>query len=114
MRRFIVGFFALIGFATVLFVAAAAILVGAMRSTVTPLPGNVVKLFDETNDPGEFTNLAGRPDHRQDVDRYLALLVEHMRRTARLPEHVPTASEPLEFLDFAVQPRDALPGPQRK
>jgi hypothetical protein len=78
------------------------------------LTGNVVKLFDEKADPGEFTNLARRPEHRADVDRYLGLLVEHMRRTARLSEHVPVTSDPLEFLDFCVQPRDVLPGPQRK
>jgi choline-sulfatase len=80
-------------------------------ATGRPLPGNVVKLFDERDDPGEFTNLAGRPGHRGDVDRYLALLVEHMKRTARLPEHLPATSDPLEFLDFCVQPRDAVPKP---
>jgi choline-sulfatase len=80
-------------------------------ATGRPLPGNVVKLFDEQDDPGEFTNLAGRPDHRKEVERYLALLVEHMRRTARLPEHIPTTSDPLEFLDFCAQPRDAIPKP---
>jgi choline-sulfatase len=83
-------------------------------ATGRPLPGNVVKLFDEKEDPGEFTNLAGRPEHRADVDRYLGLLVEHMRRTVRLPEHVPATSDPLAFLDFCVQPRDAKPGPARK
>jgi choline-sulfatase len=80
-------------------------------ATGRPLPGNVVKLFDEQDDPGEFTNLASRPEHRKDVDRYLGLLVDYMKRTVRLPEHVPTTAYPLEFLDYCVQPRDAIPKP---
>ena len=41
MRRFFVGFFAVIGFATVLFVAGVMLLVSGLRPSVTPLPGNI-------------------------------------------------------------------------
>jgi choline-sulfatase len=78
-----------------------------------PLPGNTLKLFDLKNDPGEFTNLAGRPEHRGKVEHYLALLVEHMKRTSRQPDLIPKTDDPMKVLDHCVQPRDVEP-PQRK
>jgi len=50
MRRFIVGFFAFIGFATVLLAAAIMLVVGGLRPSVTPLPGNILLTADLTRD----------------------------------------------------------------
>ena len=50
MRRFIVGFFAFIGFATVLLVAGIMLLVGGLKPSVTPLPGNILLTVDLTRD----------------------------------------------------------------
>jgi protease IV len=50
MRRFIVGFFAFIGFATVLLVAGVMLLVGGLKPSVTPLPGNILLSVDLTRD----------------------------------------------------------------
>src|SRR6202043_1322574 len=50
MRRFFVGFFAVIGFATVLFVAGVMLLVGGLRPSVTPLPGSILLTADLTRD----------------------------------------------------------------
>jgi protease-4 len=50
MRRLIVGFFAAIGFFTVLLVAAILVVVAGLRPTVTPLPGNIVLTADLTKD----------------------------------------------------------------
>src|SRR5438309_6982001 len=50
MRRFIVGFFAVIGFVTVLFVAGVMLLVGGLKPSVTPLPGNILLTVNLTRD----------------------------------------------------------------
>src|ERR1700756_2220628 len=50
MRRFFVGFFAVIGFATVLAVAAIMLLVGGLKPSVKPLPGNILLTVDLTRD----------------------------------------------------------------
>src|SRR3954471_8975671 len=50
MRRFFVGIFAVIGFATVLFVAGIMLLVGGLKPSVTPLPGNILLSVDLTRD----------------------------------------------------------------
>jgi arylsulfatase A-like enzyme len=81
-------------------------------ATGRPLPGHTLKLFDLENDPGEFTNLAGRPEHRQRVDHYVALLVEFLKRTSRLADLIPDTDDPLTILDHCVQPRDV--GPVKK
>jgi protease-4 len=50
MRRFIVGFFAFIGFLTVLLVAGIMLVVGGLKPSVTPLPGNILLTADLTRD----------------------------------------------------------------
>ena len=50
MRRFFVGFFAVIGFATVLSVAGVMLLVSGLKPSVTPLPGNILLTADLTRD----------------------------------------------------------------
>ena len=71
-----------------------------------PLPGPTLALFDTVNDPGEFTNLAKRPEHEQRVDHYVSLLVEHLKKTSRLPERIPKTDDPMATLDHCAQPHD--------
>ena len=74
-----------------------------------PLKGHTLKLFDLENDPGEFTNLAGRPEHREGVDHYVTLLVDFLKRTSRLPDEIPKTDDPMAILDHCVQPHDVGP-----
>ncbi len=71
-----------------------------------PLPGPTLQLFDTKTDPGEFTNLAKRPEHKQRVDRYVSLLVEHLKRTSRRPDRIPKTDDPMAILDYCVQSHD--------
>jgi protease-4 len=48
MRRLIVGFFAAIGVVTVLLVIAVVLLIGGLKPSVTPLPGNILLTVDLT------------------------------------------------------------------
>ena len=77
--------------------------------TGRPLPGHTLKLFDLANDPGEFANLANRPEHQERVEHYLALLVDFLKRTSRLPDLIPASDDPMVILDHCVQPRDVEP-----
>lgn len=74
--------------------------------TGLPLPGHTLKLFDMQNDPGELVNLAARPEHRRQVDRYVALLADFLKRTSRLQDQIPETGDPMVVLDHCVQPRD--------
>jgi choline-sulfatase len=73
------------------------------------LPGTTLRLFDLKNDPNEMRNLAQDPANRKRVAHYTALLADHCRRTARQPERVPATDDPLEVLDYCVQPHDVVP-----
>jgi protease IV len=48
MRRLIVGFFAVIGVVTVLLVAGIMLVIGGLKPSVTPLPGNILLTVDLT------------------------------------------------------------------
>jgi len=50
MRRLIVGFFAVVGFLTVLLVGGILLVVGGLKPSVTPLPGNILLTVDLTRD----------------------------------------------------------------
>jgi choline-sulfatase len=71
-----------------------------------PLPGPTLLLFDTQNDPGEFTNVAGRAEHQQRVAHLVSLLVEHLKKTSRLPDRIPGTNDPMAVLDHCVQPHD--------
>ena len=71
-----------------------------------PLPGPTLLLFDTQNDPGEFTNLAGRPEYQERVARMVSLLVEHLKQTSRLPDRIPATDDPMVILDHCAQPHD--------
>ncbi len=72
----------------------------------TPLPGHTLQLFDLQNDPQEMHNLADEKGQQQRVAKYLNILVDHLRKTSRRPELIPKTDDPLEILDYCVQPRD--------
>jgi hypothetical protein len=44
------------------------------------------------------------------VEELTAKLAEHMRRTARRPELVPTGEDVHAVLEHCLQPRDVTPG----
>jgi len=71
-----------------------------------PLPGPSFRLYDLQADPAELHNLAGQGDQADRVKHYTQSLVEHLKATARQPELIPTTDDPLEILDFCVQPHD--------
>ncbi len=71
-----------------------------------PLPGPTLLLFDTKDDPGEFVNLARRPEHQERVAHYVSLLVEHLKKTSRLPELLPESDDPMVILDHCAQPHD--------
>src|SRR5215471_21127051 len=50
MRRLIVGFFAVVGFLTVLLVGGILLVVGGLKPSVTPLPGNILMTVNLTRD----------------------------------------------------------------
>jgi protease-4 len=65
MRRLIVGFFAAIGFVTVLVIAGVMLAIAGLRPSVTPLPGNILLTVDLTR---------GLPEGASE-DPFLRLLV---------------------------------------
>jgi len=71
-----------------------------------PLPGVTIKLFDLASDPGELYNLANRPEHQERIKRYLDILADHIRKTERHPEQLPKTNDPLEIIEYGVQPHD--------
>ena len=76
MRRLIVGFFAVIGFVTVLVVAGIMLVIGDLKRSVTPLPGNILLTADLTrglpegasDDPFLRLLLGGKPTLRDFLD----------------------------------------------
>ncbi len=74
--------------------------------TGKPLPGRTVRLYDGMEDPGQATNLAGRPEYAEVVAELTRLLAEHLRRTAREPDLVPRRGGVHAVLEFCLQPRD--------
>jgi len=86
--------------------------------TGLPLTGPSLRLFDTRTDPGEFTNLAGRPEHRARVNRMLGQLSAWAKRTSRQPNDIPDTKDPMIILDHCAQPHDvsaeeALAGSER-
>ncbi len=75
-------------------------------ATGRPLPGRTIRLYDEDNDPEEMTNLVDKPEHARLVADFTVRLAEHLKRTARQPELVPTKGDVHAVLEFCLQPRD--------
>jgi choline-sulfatase len=81
--------------------------------TGKPLPGRTILLFDNEKDPGQFTNLAKRPEYAKVVEELTKQLAEHLKRTARQPELLPQTDDVHALLEFCLQPRDVGP-PDKK
>lgn len=78
-------------------------------TTGRPLPGRTIRLYDEDNDPDEMRNLADKPEHARLVADFTAQLAQHLKRTARQPELIPTGGDVHAVLQFCLQPRDVTP-----
>ena len=74
-----------------------------------PLPGPTLRLYDLESDPNEMKNLANAPEHEKLVHELTGRLVAHLKQTARQGDQIPKADDPLELLDYLVQPRDVTP-----
>jgi len=77
--------------------------------TGRPLVPNKFRLYDMFSDPGEMKNVADDPAHAAVVKRMTDLLVDHLAKTSRLPELIPTSTDPLTVLEFGVQSHDVAP-----
>jgi choline-sulfatase len=75
-------------------------------ATGLPLPGRTIRLFDLENDPEEMTNVARRPEHAPLLAELKRALADHLRRTARRPEHILRSDDMDAVIDFALAPRD--------
>jgi arylsulfatase A-like enzyme len=77
--------------------------------TDDPLPGRTIHLFEEKNDPGEFTNVAGK---HPDVVQQLSLeMLKRFRATHPEANSEPRAMSTDGALDWYLRPRDAKPSP---
>jgi choline-sulfatase len=77
-------------------------------ATGRPSPGRTVRLYDLRADPGEFTNLAGRPEQAERVAALTRQLAEALRAVERDPTSVP-AGDVHAALAYCLRPRDAAP-----
>jgi choline-sulfatase len=75
-------------------------------ATGQALPGRTIRLFDLETDPEEMTNVAARPENTALVAEFTRKLADHLRRTARRPEHVLQTDDLAAAIDFALKPRD--------
>jgi choline-sulfatase len=75
-------------------------------ATGRALPGRTIRLFDLENDPEELTNVASRPENAALVAEFTRKLADHLRRTARRPEHTLQTDDLTAAIDFALKPRD--------
>jgi arylsulfatase A-like enzyme len=82
-------------------------------TTGRPLPGRTIKLYDMHADPGQTTNIAGRPEHAAVVRELTLQLLAYLRATARQPELIPRTEDVHELLDHLVQPRDIANPPKK-
>jgi len=55
-------------------------------------------------------NLADRPEQASLVATLTRKLANHLRRTARQPDLLPSTDDVFPFLDEALKPRDVRPG----
>jgi choline-sulfatase len=77
---------------------------GEGYETDNPTPGRYVRLYDLRDDPGEFTDIAGKqPDV---VKRLEGLMLERFRKTHPEAASEPKGLTPEEALEFYVRPRD--------
>jgi len=73
--------------------------------TGRPLVPDVFRLYDLHSDPGEMHNVVADEKNAQTVERLKGLLIDHLTKTARQPELVPT-DDALSTLNYCVQSHD--------
>lgn len=74
--------------------------------TGRPLPGRKIRLYDLEKDPDELHDVSSEPTNADRVRRMIALLVDHLRSTARKPPAAIVSNDPFDLLDELVQPHD--------
>lgn len=67
-------------------------------------PGRSIHLYDLEDDPGELRDVAGHPVNRSVVGELLAVLADHMRRTARQADLVPPTDDIHALLAACLPP----------
>lgn len=82
--------------------------------TGLPLPGRTIRLFDLKDDPDELRDLSKDPVHAGRVAEFTRMLADHLRRTAREPQLIPTADDVHAVLEHCLRPRDVVPPPAVK
>jgi hypothetical protein len=77
--------------------------------TDNPLPGPYQRLYNLQTDPGESSDLAGRPELAETQAELLGKLHERLVRTRDGVEPVPDGLTPLEAIHWCLVPRDREP-----
>ncbi len=75
--------------------------------TDRPTPGRYRRLYDLTNDPGEFTDVTAK--HPELVERFEGLMMERFRATHPDRDQEPQRLSRTEAIEFYLRPRDAPP-----
>jgi len=76
--------------------------------TGKPLPGRTIGLYDMEHDPGEFTNLAAKPEHAERVKEMTKTLAVRLRESARVTEGMPEGDDVHRLLEWCMQSRDLI------
>jgi choline-sulfatase len=75
--------------------------------TGDPTPGRYRRLYHLRSDPGEFVNLASRPEHAATVERLERALLQRFVETHPEASQLPRGLGTAEQLDWFLRPRDA-------
>ncbi len=76
--------------------------------TKLPLKGPTLRLYDMLEDPGEFHNVADRPENADVANALVEQLRQLLVGTSRLPEQIPQDATTMQVLEHCVQPRDGV------
>ncbi|AFZ21282.1 sulfatase family protein [Allocoleopsis franciscana] len=66
-----------------------------------------LQLYDLVNDPDETENLAAKTEHSDLVNALIDRLADHMRRTERDAQSVPSSHDSHTILEYCLPPKDA-------
>ncbi len=77
--------------------------------TDKPTPGRYLRLYDETKDPGELTDLTSQ--HPEVVAQLSGMMLARFRATHPEAESEPKGLAVAESIDWYLRPRDAMAQP---